>query len=73
MSATTPEERLRVALDMSGVGEQLMRSRLRRENPDASEEWLQAALERWLHDRPGAPFGDYPGPRSSRILGERSR
>ena len=69
MSASTPEERLRIALDLADVGIEMMRTRLRRENPDASDAWLDAAMLRWMHDRPGAPFGDYPGPLSTRTLG----
>lgn len=34
MSMGTPAERLRVALDLSDLGEQMMRARLRREHPE---------------------------------------
>lgn len=68
MAASTPEERLRVALDMADLGEALMRSRIRREHPDWHDDDVQAAIERWRRDRPDAPFGDYPGPRSSRVI-----
>lgn len=73
MSATTPEERLRIALDLADVGEQMMRTRLRREHPEYDEARLEAAMETWMQNRPGAPFGDHPGPRSSRVLGQRAR
>jgi Rv0078B-related antitoxin len=73
MSATTPEERLRIALDLADVGEKMMRTRLRREHPGYSDARLEAAMEAWMQDRPGAPFGDHPGPPSSRALGESAR
>lgn len=71
MSTSTPEERLRVALELAEVGELMMRSRLRRERPELDDKGLQAAIERWLRDRPDAPFGDYPGQPSARVLGRR--
>ena len=45
-----------------------MRSRLRRERADMDEEQLEEALRRWLHERPGAEFGDFPGRASARVL-----
>lgn len=68
MTAATPQERLRIALDLAGVGEQMMRARLRREQPNITDEDLEAAVTRWLQDRPGAPAGDCPGQPRSRIL-----
>ncbi|HSF97472.1 MAG TPA: hypothetical protein VLA55_02165 [Ornithinibacter sp.] len=73
MSATTPEERLRIALDLADVAEQMMRTKLRREHPEYDEAQREAAMERWIQERPGAPFGDYPGPPSSRVLGQPAR
>ncbi len=69
MSQSTPEERLRVAFDLFEVGVQMTRSRLRREHPDFTDEQIEASVMAWLHDRPGAPFGDYPGSASPRVLG----
>ncbi|HHU08865.1 MAG TPA: hypothetical protein GXZ60_02435 [Intrasporangiaceae bacterium] len=68
MTADTPAARLRVALEMADLGEQLVRSRLRRDHPDWTDEQVQAGIDRWRRDRPGALFGDYPGPRSSRVI-----
>lgn len=73
MSASTPEERLRIALDLADVGEQMMRTRLRREHPEYDDARLEEAMVRWMQDRPGAPFSDHPGPRSSRDLGQPAR
>lgn len=61
MPAHTPAARLRIAIDLFGVGEQMIRTRLRREHPQWSEEQVQAAVEQWLRERPGAEFGDCPG------------
>lgn len=63
--------RLRVALDLFEVGVQMTRSRIRRENPEFDEQQVEARVQAWLHDRPGAQFGDFPGAASSRVLRER--
>jgi hypothetical protein len=73
MSASTPEERLRIALDLADVGEQMMRTRLRRAHPEYDDARLEEAMVRWMQDRPGAPWGDYPGPPSPRDLGQARR
>lgn len=61
MSVSTPAARLRIALDLFDLGEQMMRSRLVREHPEWSEQQVQRAIEDWLRERPGAEFGDGPG------------
>jgi len=73
MSVSTPEERLRIALEMADLGEQMVRARLCREHPDWTDADVQAAIARWRADRPDAPFGDYPGPRSDRVIPSGSR
>ena len=64
----TPAQKLRLALDMYEVGERMQRARLRRQDPDASDEQIEALVEAWLRDRPGAEFGDAVG-RPSRRFG----
>lgn len=64
-------DRLRVALELFEIGESMMRQRLRRDHPDASDEEIEARLVAWLHERPGAEAGDAQGqpvswPRSDR-------
>lgn len=57
--------RLRLAFDLFAAGEQMMRLNLRRRHPDETEAQIQARLEAWLHERPGAEHGDaegIPGP-----------
>jgi hypothetical protein len=54
-------ERLRLALDMFGLGEDLMRQKLRREHPEATTEEVERMLLGWLQTRPGADHGDCVG------------
>jgi len=53
--------RLRLALDLFGTGERLMRQRLRRAHPGLSAGDLELRLVEWLQTRPGAELGDSPG------------
>lgn len=71
MSPETPAERMRIALDLYEVGEGMMRARLRRERPDADDAEIDAEIVAWLQHRPGAEFGDFPGPASDRRLHRR--
>ena len=61
--------RLRTALELFEVGEQMMRARLVREHTEWDAAQIDAAIHRWLRDRPGAEHGDYPGGPSNRELG----
>ncbi|MGH8938523.1 MAG: hypothetical protein ACRDV2_04155 [Actinomycetes bacterium] len=67
-SSNAAAERLRVALELYEVGERMLRQRLRREQPHATPDEIDAEVGRWLRRRPGAEHGDYPGPRSARTL-----
>jgi hypothetical protein len=58
-------ENLRIALDLLDDAEQLVRQRLRRTTP-MSEEEIEARVLAWLHERPGAEYGDAPGRRRPR-------
>jgi hypothetical protein len=59
---------LRAALEMFGVGESIMRQKLRRDHPHASEAEIEDRLSAWLSERPGAEHGDAPG-RMRRFVG----
>ena len=59
--ADTAVTKLRIALEMFGLGESMMRQNLRRTYPAASESEIEAKLSAWLRERPGAEFGDAPG------------
>jgi hypothetical protein len=45
---TSPEEKLAMALELAEAGIRLKRAALRQALPDATEEDVEAALERWL-------------------------
>lgn len=70
----TPEEhevavtRLRTAFDLFEAGERMMRQKLRREHPDATDREIEEKLLAWLCDRPGAEHGDAVGRPKSRFL-----
>ncbi|MCK6461324.1 MAG: hypothetical protein L6Q95_15690 [Planctomycetes bacterium] len=59
--ATTPAERLRMALDLHDTGVEMMRQNLRRRHPEASEQEIERLLLARLHGRPGAEHGDAVG------------
>jgi len=54
-------KKLRTALDLFDAGIEMMRSRLRREHPEASAEMIERFLHSWLVQRPGAEHGDAHG------------
>ena len=58
-------ENLRLTFDLCAAGEAVKWQQLRREHPQASDEEIEALLIAWLHERPGAPFGDAAGRPSS--------
>jgi hypothetical protein len=53
--------RMRVTLDLFELGETMLRQRLRREKPAASDDEVEAAVREWRTRRPGAELGDAPG------------
>ncbi len=55
--------RLRFALDLFEAACELLRRRIRRENPSISDEEIESLVADWIRDRPGAPHGDAPGRR----------
>jgi hypothetical protein len=57
----TPGEKMRAAFDLFTAGVRLMEQNLRRRHPEAGEQEIRERLEAWLHDRPGAEFGDCVG------------
>lgn len=52
-------ERMRTTFELYELAEQMMRQKLRRQNPGASEEEIEEGIQAWLHHRPGAEHGDY--------------
>ncbi|MGH8902186.1 MAG: hypothetical protein ACRDYA_11015 [Egibacteraceae bacterium] len=55
-------ERLRGALDLADAGISVMRQNLRRAHPETSDEEIEQLLRDWINHRPGAEWGDCPGP-----------
>jgi len=53
--------RMELTFDLYEMAEQMMRQNLRRRNPAASEEEIEAGIREWLHRRPGAEHGDGVG------------
>jgi len=68
MQASSPAERIRATLDLTALGEAMLRARLRRTHPEYTDADTEAAVWRWYASRPGAAFGDLPGPVSDRRL-----
>jgi Xaa-Pro aminopeptidase len=54
----TAGERVEVALELFDLSVDLMRTRLRREQPGRSAEDIDAEVRSWLRKRPGAESGD---------------
>lgn len=50
----TPADRLRLAFDLIDFAERMLRQRLRREHPGLSEEQIEARVDAWYCERPGA-------------------
>lgn len=60
-------QRIRTVLTMYEFGERMYRTRLRRENPDATDAEIDALVSVWHLDRPDAPLGDAVGRVSHRF------
>ena len=55
-------ERFHTAVDLWATGVSLRRQTIRRNRPEASAAEVDALLNQWLQDRPGAEMGDGPQP-----------
>lgn len=51
---------------MADLGVEMMRQRLRRQDPDASEDEIRSRLAEWLQTRPGAEHGAAWGVKGTR-------
>lgn len=54
----TPAGRLRIALQLTELAEQMQRQNLQRAHPNATVAQIEAMLIDWLQTRPGAEHGD---------------
>jgi hypothetical protein len=64
MSSTerlSARERFRLAMDLFDLTERMLRRKLRRKHPGATEAEIEAMVARWLEQRPGAELGDGDG------------
>ncbi|BBX75705.1 hypothetical protein H7H78_00260 [Mycobacterium shinjukuense] len=68
MANSVAARKLRLALDIYEVGEQMQRMRLRRERPDADVVDIEVAIDAWRMTRPGAEAGDSAGRTSTRFM-----
>lgn len=64
-------KRLWQAFELVAISEEMLRSRLRRENPGWSEVAVEREVTKWRLRRPGAEHGDAVG--RPRPLGRRAR
>lgn len=60
-SEPSPEEKLRLSLEMFTYGCEMMRLNLRRSHPQASDTEIEELFRAWLRTRPGAEHGDGVG------------
>jgi hypothetical protein len=56
-----PRNGLETAFELADFAARMVETKFRRENPDATDEQVRAAVGAWWADRPGAPDGDSPG------------
>lgn len=54
-------KRMAIAFDLYQTAEDIMRQNLRRRNPTATEDEIEAGVGAWLQKRPGAEHGDGVG------------
>lgn len=60
-AAATAAERVQTAFQLFALGVEMLRTRLRREEPSLSEEEIEERVSRWLATRRGAEHGDAEG------------
>lgn len=54
-------ERMRLALELAELGEAMFRQRLRRDQPQLTQDEIDALVDAWRPRRPGAEHGDAQG------------
>jgi hypothetical protein len=54
-------ERFKTTMELFEVGEAMLRQKLRRKYPQATEAEIEAYVQEWLERRPGAEHGDGVG------------
>jgi hypothetical protein len=61
LAVETPAERLRIALRLHDEGVAMYRLTLERRYPELGAQEIEAKLQAWLTERPGAELGDGEG------------
>ena len=61
-TSSLSNDSFRMTLDLFQTGVDVMRQNLRRRHPEAHDGEIERLLGEWLQKRPGAEFGDCPGP-----------
>jgi hypothetical protein len=61
MAPDESRARFQTLADLAELAEAMVRARLRREDPEAGDELIEARVEAWLATRPGAEDGDAEG------------
>jgi hypothetical protein len=59
--ASQARERFGLALDLFDLAERMLRQRLRRKHPEATDADVDVMIGGWLEHRPGAEHGDGEG------------
>jgi hypothetical protein len=54
-------ERFELALELCELAERMLREKLRRAHPQRSEAEIEAMIDAWFMERPGAEHGDAEG------------
>jgi Rv0078B-related antitoxin len=67
MATSVAARRIRAVFEMYEFGEQMYRAKLRREDPAATEDVIEARVRAWRLSRPAAPEGDAVGLPSRRF------
>ena len=58
---TAAAKRLEHAIELSELAEEMLRMKLQRAHPEASNAEIEALIDAWYLERPGAEHGDSPG------------
>ncbi|MCI0652070.1 MAG: hypothetical protein L0Z55_09315 [Planctomycetes bacterium] len=59
-------ERVRTMFELYDLAEKMMRQTLVRRHPGETPKQIETRLVAWLHERPGAEYGDAEQPRAAR-------
>jgi hypothetical protein len=61
MSTSAVQERFEMAMELSDLAEAMLREKVRRTHPELPESEVEARVDAWFMQRPGAEQGDGEG------------